>query len=550
MQNNLSWISYIGTDGSIFYLAGPLAPVAGAQDGLVLQKHMGLMSPFKLLSLEGARQDGSTWTDTVYDSGDIMLSLEATGTSPQNMRNVIRQWISAWEPNVGNPGFPSQLGKLSVFTPDLGEWWANVRMAKNISDIFDKDYTYSGKQKFTWECHNGDAFWYSVDSVSSFSMAYDSAAYGFYSQADMSLLDSSKWTTTVSPSANGSVGISHGGAQFIPANGTVGPTEYISVFVDQAATDNVVVSVTLSGATLANLFSPLDPGAGFDLWACNDGTFANGVRLRCGWAFFRLSIFVNGVETVLAEDLTWLQPFWSETYTLIVGTEENTEQIIAQRNGFNIMNVTWAGRQKGTGFRKWGFGGHTSQVPVSNYCVVAPPIGAFYASDNATVTQSGTVPLTNMGDIEGWPRYLCYGPGTFQFGNGPGSKDMITLGPLEQEQVVLVTTEPRLRSVVDITPGIPTNNQLGIWKTLMNDLISFANNHNIPPLLTQFESFFGIVPPQGVLYSLLSGRFTNPVPAQPYGVPLNTYTIPVTITNGGPTSKIVAALTPRRRWPL
>src|SRR6202000_1539849 len=89
LANQLVTIAYVGVDGSIFYLAGPMAPVAGAQDGIVLQKHMGLMSPFTLLQLQGARQDGATWTDTVYDVGEIMLSVEASGIAPQNIRNVI-----------------------------------------------------------------------------------------------------------------------------------------------------------------------------------------------------------------------------------------------------------------------------------------------------------------------------------------------------------------------------------------------------------------------------------------------------------------------------
>lgn len=168
LANQLAWITYTGTDGSMFYLTGPASPVAGAQDGLVLTKHMGLMAPFELLELKGARQDGATWNDTVYAPGEIVLNLEATGTSPQNIRNVIRQWISAWDPAAGNPGHPSNLGTLSVFTSDMGEWWAPVRLGKSVSDVFDKDYTYSHRQAFTWTCKNYGAFWYGPDSVSVF----------------------------------------------------------------------------------------------------------------------------------------------------------------------------------------------------------------------------------------------------------------------------------------------------------------------------------------------------------------------------------------------
>jgi hypothetical protein len=164
------------------------------------------------------------------------------------------------------------------------------------------------------------------------------------------------------------------------------------------------------------------------------------------------------------------------------------------------------------------------------------------------LTTSGYVSLTNIGDLPAWPRYLCYGPGTFSFGNGPNSSSFITFGPLDAGQIVLVTTEPRLRSVVDLTPGQPQD--LGLFQDLLSDLISFATNNNTPPLLQRFESFFGIVPPQGNLYSLMNGRFTNPVPGTPYGTPPQTQYIPVSISGANANSQIIAALTPQRRWPL
>jgi hypothetical protein len=52
------------------------------------------------------------------------------------------------------------------------------------------------------------------------------------------------------------------------------------------------------------------------------------------------------------------------------------------------------------------------------------------------------------------------------------------------------------------------------------------------------------------LYSLMSGRFTNPVPGTPYGVLPQVQSIPVWISNGNANSQIIASLTPMRRWPL
>lgn len=324
-QNQLNTIAYVG-NGNTFYLSGPFAPVPGCQDGLVLKKFMGLMSPFDMLELRGARQDGATWTDSVYDVGDIMLSLEVSGTAPQNTRDVIRYWIDSWDPKTP--------GQLIVYSPDLGEWWTYVRMGKSIPDMFERDYTYSGRQIFTWTAKNYDAFWRSAaDSVS---------------------------------------------------------------------------------------------------------------------------------------------------------------------------QVT-------------GGGGYLS--------------------------------LTNIGDQPGWPRYLCYGPGTFNISNGPNTPNVVSFGPLNAGQIVLITTLPRLRSIVDLSPNQPaqvlTSQQVGLQQ-----LISFAVNGNIPPLLQQFESFFGIVPPQGNLYSLLNGRFTVPLAPATYGVPPATQYIGVSISGGNSNSKVIGAVTPLKRWPL
>jgi hypothetical protein len=161
------------------------------------------------------------------------------------------------------------------------------------------------------------------------------------------------------------------------------------------------------------------------------------------------------------------------------------------------------------------------------------------------------VSLTNTGDVEAYPRFLVYGPGTFNIGNGPDSSDTVQFGPLLDGQVVLIETEPRRRSVVDLTPStVSTEQELNPFQQLVKALVSFASNNNVPPLLQQFESLFGILPPQGNLYSYLTGRFTKAVPAKSPGAEPTTSQIFIKIDNGNANSQVVAALTPRRRWPL
>jgi hypothetical protein len=543
LTNQFSTIAYTGVDGSVWYLAGPQAPLAGAQDGMVLRKHMGLMAPFEMLELRGARQDGATWTDAVYDVGDMMLSLEASGIGPQNIRDVIRHWVSAWDPR--------QTGKLSVFTPDMGEWWAPVRQGKNISDQFDRDYTWSGRQQFTWNVKNYDAFWYGVDSTSSVGLLYDSVSEDFTTQSNASTLGGS-WNQLYSSTAAGTYGISNGAAYFLNT-GTNTTVNFTNIYTAGSSTDNQVVTLKLGQATLANLFRFDDPASAIDLWVrCNSpGSYSGitGVRLRLQLDTFKLSYFIAGTEVDWFTLPLVVPPGWGDEFTLIAGTNGDPYNFSIQRDGLQMFQFQDGGHlsQLGSGFRHWGFGGATHNF--GGLGMTKPqPIGEWFAGDNGTVTQSNDLTLTNIGDVEAWPRYLCYGPGTFNFTAPNGN--VVSFGPLEEGQIVLLTTQPQYRSVVDLTPNQPSTQQLNKWETLMLNLISFATNNNTPPLLQRFESFFGILPPQGALYTLLNGRFTYSIPGSAYGVAPNTATIGVNITGGDASSGVVGAVTPRRRWPL
>lgn len=166
---------------------------------------------------------------------------------------------------------------------------------------------------------------------------------------------------------------------------------------------------------------------------------------------------------------------------------------------------------------------------------------------------SGFLPIVNIGSEDGWPGLLVYaGTGsynpTFSFSNGPGSTSMITFGPLLPNQVVLLTTFPRLRGVVDLTQ-VSTAQPLTAGQQFLEQLLDLVTNNNIPPLLQEFESLFGINPPQGTLYSLLNGRFTNPFPGVPLPEQAAVQHLAVSITDGNSDSKVIASVIPQRRWP-
>lgn len=174
-----------------------------------------------------------------------------------------------------------------------------------------------------------------------------------------------------------------------------------------------------------------------------------------------------------------------------------------------------------------------------------PSIDSFALGGGAT-SGSGFLRLSNIGDQDAFPTFLFYGPGTFTFSNGVGGP-AITFGALEAGQVVLMPTNPRLNNVVDLTAGVPQ--ALSVEQQTIQKIINFVTNNNVPPLLQQFESMFGILPPQGSLWSLLTGRYDTPIPgvAQPAFATLSE--IAVSITGGSSSSKIVGRIDPMRRWP-
>jgi hypothetical protein len=367
-QGVLPDISFTGADSSIFYLQGGKAPDLSCEDGFGLVGHEGFQPPFVLLDEQGARQDGITNLDTIFDPAVIKLTLEASGVTPSSLRRTVRTWLSSWN--------PPNVGTLNVFTQEMGQWWMPVRQKGRIPDALQQDPSLHRRFQFDWECRGDNSFWQGIDSVSQF------------------------------------------------------------------------------------------PG----------GAYPGAVQALSGGA--------------------------------------------------------------ATGF----------------------------------------CPLTNLGTRPAFPRFLCYGPGTFTLGNGanvfatggafqsgtqPGivgtASVPVTFGPLQAGQIALITTLPRLRSVVDVSPVQPAQT-LSQFQTLIAKLVNLVANGNTPPLLEKMESSFGILPPQGPMYSLLTGRFTSlsALPGKQDGYPPNTGWIPVAISGGGSTglggnapatSTIVAAATPRRTWP-
>ncbi|AEK08322.1 hypothetical protein FDG56_gp023 [Mycobacterium phage Bask21] len=541
-----AWISYVSPAGQVFYLAGPQAPVAGAQNGFVLQEIRGVQAPITHLTSKGARQDGDTWNDSIYESAELDFTVEASGVTTQDTRREVRSWVDAWS--------PKKLGKFSWFTPENGEWWMDVRQHKNVPDVL--SHVRSKRQVFTWTAVNNDAFWKSFDSVSAFGITYEDETDEFDRVDHTGLGDGYIQTYTGDEDA-GVCGTDGTVMRWYP--GSSKGTRYVhNLFIaDKPTSDNVIVSFTYSGIQRFPFPAPavnelwarcgvVDDGEGGQAW---DGS---GIRMQLVGQNVSISVFKDH-EMIH----TWIRPLliaplWGEKWTLVCGSAKNGRQYRVLRGdpGFEVLSYTEP-KTESYMDEDHRYTGHGMKATAGllNTQVLPAEIHRFSFADNLQAGQSGHLALSNRGDQDGWPRYLCYGPGTFKFSNGPGTEPTITFGPLLEGQVVMLTTLPRLRSVIDLSPNQPTEQQLSAFQDLIKDLISFATNNNVPPLLQQFESWFGILPPQGNLYELLDGRFTVPIPPKPEDGPPETSFISVSISGATIDSKVVAALTPLRKWP-
>lgn len=554
IEGDEPFIAYRSYDGSAtWHLMGPLSPIVGVQEGVVItdESIKGLIPTWRTLDQAGANQDGVTFNDAVYEPTEIDMMVEAHGNTPEQTRQVIRDWVGSWDAH--------QTGELSVFTRESGMWWADVRWLKAPTDALMR--ASSNRQRFLWTCRVDDAFWRSFDSVSTFGFSYeamtDTFNYGSSQATDLG----QNWPLYYTGLGGGYIYAA--GSQAVWRDdpqlfGTQSREVVAGPYANfNTQTDNQVVSMVLG--TIPEVSLPV--GAFNDLWARMgrnpDGTWNGyGVRARVGWGYVELAYFTgfgptgDPIKQVLASRPLILPPVFGEKFTLVAGADDDPRLFKITRNGIDILvtKEVGSGSLLGVPYRGIGFGMFAAAALITQ--ATPANVRKVSAGDNSTVSQQTFVSLTNIGDVEAWPRYLLYGPGQFSIGNGPFSDDLVEFGPLLPGQVVLIETEPRRRSVVDVSPNALPEQVLNPFQALIKGLITFATNNNVPPLLQQFESLFGILPPQANLYSLLNGRFTQPLPPKPPGTLGITTPIKIRIDDGNASSKVVAALTPRRRWPM
>jgi hypothetical protein len=377
----------------------------------------------------------------------------------------------------------------------------------------------------------------------------DATASDDFDRADNSAVGGlgTNWTQryTTSPGA-GKLGIKDNEAFWYKAGTTA--NECLATYITGSESDYQVVQIAagqfyqypfLSDAPVIILARVGDSGTTY-------------VRVTIAYLEVTFSAVVNGVEVWSKTQSVTILATPASVWTFIVGTSATTSrQYRLLLDGFDVMTATDPDvSRKGASYRGWGFGvGVASGVGTQFYPMST--VEAWAAWDNTDVTKSGFLSLTNRGTETVFPKYLCYGPGTFYIGNGSGAigaAGQIVFGPLLPGQIALLDTDPRRRGVIDISPG-QAPGPVSLQDQFTNALYSLSTSANIAPLLTVFASLFGIVPVQGPLYSKLSGRFTRPIVGHVDGTPLVTEQVAVTITGGNADSKIVGAITPLRRWP-
>lgn len=642
-------ITYTSPEGDLaFYLNGGLAPWVGVTEGVILAEGMdGLHPIFTHLDHKGARQDGATWADTVYEPAEMTMRVTLTARTPEGFRKLVRQWFASWD--------PQKQGRLSWVTPEGGEWWCHPRLFRTPPEKLERGYSRVCSQTFTWTIRNDDAFWRSYDSVSTFGYVYADGLDTF-NRDDVSTLGPN-WSQTYSGAGAGvcetepALGVNlWGRARWTPSGTTartvvntfLGTNEIQTVTIDgtptggsfkltfsgqqtaniaynanaaavQTALENlsniapgdVVVgggpgpgtpytvtfqgvyakinvgtmtaTHTLTGGTnpvakvgtttqgmgpstatdnqviiarMGDFFTwPFPTGAAVDIWGRLNTAGTTGIRARISPTSVTLSRFNAGVETVMFTRSLLLPPLWWETWTLQCGTATDPRRFRILRSEFPVVDFketgtgsALGGSQRGGGFGMAAGAGSPSQN-------TPPTVDEWSMGDNLTVAQVGQLNLTNIGDQEAWPDLIVYGPGTFKFGNGPDTPATIEFGPLLTGQVALIKTAPGERGVYDITHDASTQQDLTEFQDFIQRLISLAFNNNIPPLLDWFASLFGIRPPQGNMYSLLRGRWTRSIPPRPVADSPTTSSIAIEVTGGNADTKVIAALTPRRRWP-
>lgn len=511
-------------DTSVFTLMGGenIPDYYNAPENVYMKDLKGLVPPWKQIDQKGATEDGRSFVTSLYDPAEVEATVMVKGKTPATIRRTRRDLFAAID--------AIQPSELSFFTFDLGRWWASVRWMDRNQDPEGGARTL--RQLVSLRLRAYDAFWRSYDVVDQFRIGHTDAPGDFSEDADA--LDSDDWT--VATSGSGSGGLTVAGGQVVPtlANGQ-------SAVARREGWTSASPVVELQLGSLPQWY--FDSTTAFDFWVLpGSGTpGTDGYRLRVNNKTAQLHQFVSGTPTLLSTQQLSFPPRAGESWTFVGGP---TFKLL--RTGALAFSFAPASP---TAYASAGFGAFASGT------VPPPNVLAISFGSNAPADQSGFVKFVNWGDQPLPPRFTCVGPGTFQLGNGPSATEFVQFGPLLEGQTAQILTDARKRGVTDLSVGttVASTQDASIFAEGLQDLLGFSNL--VGGLIQALTGILGggstALPPQGNLYSLLTGRFSSAayIPQKPAGGPPIGYHVPVQIQGGNASSQIIAAGTPLRRLP-
>ena len=516
-----------------------------AKDGI-----SGLIPPWRTIDQKGASQDGVTFLGALYDPCEVAIDAVACARDREHLRVVVRDLIASID--------AVETAELHWWTFDAGHWWAPLRWFKTPPGALNPGAHRRQPIKLVLRADN--AFWRGQADVDSWGFSYEKMSDPF------SYVTGGPNSTSLGPSwplrYTGFGGwVSTDGSKAIWNDLQAPMTQTREVIVGpfkdfSTATDFQVVTVQTGSSS-----EPAIPESSYnDVWGRMgrnaDGTWNGwGIRFRVGWGYIELARFTNYAKTVMYSRPLIVTPLiGGDEWRLLCGVDDDPRLFRVMRNGFELFSHKEKGTSSALGptYRGSGWGMSAAAALVSQ--ATPASVKKVSAGDNSVTTQSGWLWRTNNGDQPMHDEYTVFGPGTARFWLGPGAgpDDYVEFGPLLPNQVVHIITDPNGPKVIDMTAQQPTPQEQNVWEKALAGFLNFIGGGANTPLSESIKSQWGILPPQGNLFSLLKGRWNKAaaIPPRSPGDPLKQHAVKVSISGGTATSRIVASGIPLRRYPL
>lgn len=523
-------VSLMSPNGQvIFWLMGghAIADPYESPESVQILELTGLVPPWQSIEQQGATEDGSTFVDALYGPMDITAKVVACGRDAKHTRQVIRHLFEALD--------IKETSELGWMTHEMGYWWAPVRWQMRPPDKFS---TMATRQAITLQLRANSAFWQSYPDIDTFgNLVYED-------MIDTFVLDRGEWRDC-GPNWPQRYDGSGGGYCFTDGDRAIWRDDPDDKFTTlsrevvngpykgfSTVTDNQIANIVLG--TIPE--SSLKESGTSDIWGRmgrlgNGAWDGNGIRARITMGSVELSAFVaykqvwtRTVKAHTKEHLLGIVPFIGDKWSLVCGYDGNPRMFKILRNGGEVLThkETGTASKLGAAFRGVGFGMKAGSKSIGQ--ATPSTIRKISAGDNKAVAREGFLARHNAGDQPAYDEYTLYGPAKkFAIANGPGSTDMIEFGPLGEGEIAHIRTDPRRKGVFDYTV--------------------VSGNTTSPAL-------FG-ANPSDTMYRKMSGRFTSEcaIPPKEPGMRVQTHYVKCSITDGNADSKIMAQLTPLRRWP-